>query len=119
VNTFKQFFKEKIEQPKGYYQVETLVPSDNGPVPVKGKVLTNGEAPTRYVLMRFLMGKGYINNREQALSWMHKYHDNSNIKWVEYEPELNFGPDLPGLEKPETKPKQGTLFDPPDQTYRN
>lgn len=113
MNTFKQFFKEKIEQPEGYYQVETIVPGDNGPVPAKGKVLTDGEAPSRYVLMRFLMGKGYINNRDQALNWMRKYHDTSNIKWVEYKE-----PELPGLETP-GDPKQLNLFPEPDQTYSN
>ncbi len=114
MNTFKQFFKEKIEQrPKGYYEVDTFVPGIDGPVPVKGKVLTDGEAPSRYVLMRFLMGKGYINNRDRALNWMRRYHDESTIKWIKSEPEL------PGFVEPTNVPKQGTLFDPPDQTYSN
>ena len=95
-----------IQTPKGYYEVHTFMPSQNGPEPVKGKVFTHGEAPSRYVLLEFIQGKGYIenrdealnwcyiDNRERALNWMRRYHDESDIKWVEYEPTL------PGFAEP-------------------
>lgn len=44
MNTFKQFFKEKIETSKGYYNIETVVPGENGPKPATGKVFTDGKA---------------------------------------------------------------------------
>ena len=113
MNTFKQFFKEKIETSKGYYYIETVIPGENGPKPVTGKVFTDGEAPDRYVLVRFLMGNKIFTDKLDAVKWMRIYHDNSSIKWVEYKE-----PELPGLETPGDD-KQLNLFPDPDQTYRN
>ena len=82
MNTFKQFFKEKIETSKGYYYIETVIPGENGPKPVTGKVFTDGEAPDRYVLVRFLMGNKIFTDKLDAVKWMRIYLNSSKINWI-------------------------------------
>ena len=116
--TFKQFFKEKIETSKGYYSIETVIPGESGPKHVTGKVFTDGEAPDRYVLVRFLMGNKIFADRDDAINWMRKYLNSSKITWVT--PDSNESSRDAGqpTQFPED-PKQLKLFPDPDQTYRN
>ena len=117
MNTFKQFFKEKIETSKGYYNIETVVPGENGPKPATGKVFTDGKASARYVLVRFLMGNKLFTDRDDAIDWMRKYLNSSKIDWIE--PDLNQPAREETPTQPPEDPKQLKLFPDPDQTYRN
>jgi len=118
VNTFKQFFKEKIETSKGYYYIETVIPGENGPKPVTGKVFTDGEAPDRYVLVRFLMGNKIFTDKLDAVKWMRMYLNSSKINWIK--PVINQSAREEPPTQPPEDPKQLTLFpDHPDHQDRN
>ena len=115
MNTFKQFFKEKIETSKGYYNIETVVPGENGPKPATGKVFTDGKASARYVLVRFLMGNKLFTDRDDAIDWMRKYLNSSKIDWIE--PYLNQSSREETPTQPPENPKQLKFWPDPDQTY--